>query len=246
MTKAIIVDDEEDARDVLQTLINFSQFPIEIVAKCGNLKEAVSEIKRLKPDVVFLDIEMPEYAGYEIINFFDKIEFEIVFVTAYDKYAVKAFEMSAIDFLVKPINRSRLNDSLNRIIEKVANNHSVSEYHTLLDSLQNRRIDKIVIPEITGNLILNLNDIICIQGDGSYSIIYHVTEDKITISKNLKYFETVFPEDSSFFRSQKSWIVNLNHIKKYNANQGNLFLKNDIIAKISPTKTEDFLSVFDT
>lgn len=244
-TKAIIVDDEEAARDVLQTLINFSQFPIEIVAKCNHVKAAVAEIKRLKPDVVFLDIEMPEYAGYEIIKFFDTIEFEIVFVTAYDKYALKAFEMSAIDYLVKPINRSRLDDCLKKIIEKIANKHSASEYQTLLESLQNRKINKIVIPEVNGNLILNLSDIICIQGDGSYSIIYHLTDGRLIISKNLKYFEKVLPEDSPFFRSQKSWIVNLNHIKKYNANQGNLFLINDIVAKISPTKIEEFVSVFD-
>jgi two-component system LytT family response regulator len=239
-TKAIIVDDEEDARDVLQTLINFSNFPIEIVAMCSNLKEAVFEIKKLKPDVVFLDIQMPEYAGYEISNFFDEITFEIVFVTAFDQYAIKAFKLSAIDYLVKPINRGVLEKSLKRIVKKIGSKDSLNDYQNLLESLQTRKIERIIIPEIDANRILNLKDIICIQGSGSYSVVYLKSEEKITISKNLKYFEKVLPEDTNFFRSQKSWIINTDHIVKYNTNQGDVYLENGIIAKISPNKLREF------
>lgn len=242
-TKAIIVDDEEDARDVLQTLINFSNFPIEIVAKCSNLKEAVFEIKKLKPDVVFLDIQMPEYAGYEISNFFDEITFEIVFVTAFDQYAIKAFELSAIDYLVKPINRGVLEKSLKRIVKKIGSKDSLNDYQNLLESLQTRKIERIVIPEIDANRILNLKDIICIQGSGSYSVVYLKNEEKITISKNLKYFEKILPEDTHFFRSQKSWIINTDYIVKYNTNQGDIYLENGIIAKISPNKLSEFNSL---
>ncbi|MFT5823774.1 MAG: two-component system LytT family response regulator [Crocinitomix sp.] len=92
LIKAIIVDDEQDARKVLTALINFSDYPVQIIASCSSLETAVIEINRLKPAVVFLDIQMPNYAGYEIVNFFDEIDFEIVFVTAYEKYALKAFE----------------------------------------------------------------------------------------------------------------------------------------------------------
>ena len=137
--KAIIVDDEADARDVLASLIQLSKQPINIIAECSNLKAAVDKIKELKPDVVFLDIQMPEFAGYEIVNFFDEINFEIVFVTAYDKYALKAFELSAIDYLVKPIKRTRLNDTLKRIVEKTDEKNTVLEYETLLESLQNKK-----------------------------------------------------------------------------------------------------------
>lgn len=227
-------------RDVLQSLINFSQFPIDIIARCCNLKEAVLKIKELKPDVVFLDIQMPEYAGYEIINFFDEITFEIVFVTAFDHYAIKAFELSAIDYLVKPINRQRLNKSLERITEKVDHKNSIINYKNLSESLKNKELEKIVIPEVDGNRVVNLKDIICVQGYGSYSIIYLKNGEKLTISKNLKYFEKVFADNLVFFRSQKSWIINLNCVNKFNANQGNVFLDNDIVAKISPNKSKEF------
>lgn len=238
--KAIIVDDEADARDVLETLIHFSKQPIEIISKCNNLQDAVIKIKALKPDVVFLDIEMPEFAGYEIGSFFDEINFEIVFVTAFDEYALKAFELSAIDYLVKPINRGRLNETLNRIVTSKNEKNAILEYDTLLGSLQNKIIDKIVIPEVGFNRVINLNDIICIQGQGSYSMIYLKNNDKITVSKTLKYFNKIIFEETTFFRSQKSWIINTVYIEGFNANKGNVILKNNIVAKISPTKIKEF------
>lgn len=239
--KAIIVDDEQDARDVLNTLLSFSIYPIDIIAKCSSLKEAVIQIKKLKPDVVFLDIQMPEYAGYEIINFFDKIDFEIVFVTAFDQYAIKAFELSAIDYLVKPINRTRLESCLKKVDEKIGSKDSYLEYQNLLESLQNKELSKIVIPELNGSVIVELNQVICVQGDGSYSIIYLMNNEKLTVSKNLKYFENALSDCSIFFRSQKSWIINLSHVKKFNANQGDLFMEKDIVAKLSPQKLDDFI-----
>lgn len=244
ISRAIIVDDEEDARDVLNTLIELSEFPVEVITKCSNLRDAVSEIKRTQPDVVFLDIQMPQFAGFEIVDFFDEINFEIIFVTAFDKYALKAFELSAVDYLVKPINRSRLDIALRRITERIEHKDSILEYRNLLDSMQSKKNDKIVIPEMNANRILNLKDIICIQGDGSYTIVYLANEEKLTISKNLKYFENVLSDNEYFFRSQKSWIINLNYVKKFNSNQGDVFLENGLVAKISPIKTPDFLELF--
>ncbi len=115
--KAIITDDEQSAQEVLETLLLKYCPNIEIVAICNNLTETVDAIRMNKPDVVFLDIEMPEYAGYEIVNFFDKIDFHIVFVTAYHQYAVKAFEISALDYLLKPIENRPIKEngrSINR------------------------------------------------------------------------------------------------------------------------------------
>ena len=237
---AIIIDDEPDARDVLESLILLSKQPIKIVAKCSNLMDGVAKIKKLKPDVIFLDIQMPEFAGYEIGRFFDEINFEIVFVTAFDKYALKAFELSAIDYLVKPIKRLRLNDTLKRLVENKNKNNAALEYGILLESLENKKTEKIIIPEIGYNRVVNLSDIVCIQGHGSYSIIYLKNKDKITVSKTLKYFNKIIDAGSTFFRSQKSWIINTTCIKQFNANKGNVLLGGDIIAKVSPTKIEEF------
>jgi len=238
--KAILVDDEADARDVLETLIEFSEKPIDILAKCSNLMDAIAKIKELEPDVVFLDIQMPEFAGYEIVNFFDEINFEIVFVTAFDEYALKAFELSAIDYLVKPIKRERLAKTLDRIIEETGKKNSACEYEILLESLQNKKVEKIIIPEVGYNRVLLLDDIICIQGQGSYSLVYLKNENNITVSKSLKFFDKIFYEGSSFFRSHKSWIINTKYIKQFNSNKGNIILIDNINVKISRTKIEEF------
>ena len=108
MIKTIIIDDEKSARNVLANLLERASSDIEIVATCCDLQQGVAQIKKTKPNVAFIDVQMPNYAGYEISKFFDTIDFEIVFVTAYDQYAIKAFELNAIDYLVKPINRNKL------------------------------------------------------------------------------------------------------------------------------------------
>lgn len=238
--KAIIVDDEVDARKVLGSLINMSKIHVDILAQCTNVPEAVSAIKQYAPDVVFLDVQMPDYAGYEIINFFDEINFEIVFVTAYDEFALKAFELSAIDYLVKPISRGRLNETLKRLSEKLRDKNNLLEYGVLLDNLKSQESKKIVIKGSSENKILNLQDIICIKGEGSYSLIYLKNTEKITVSKNLKYFEKTLPANTFFFRSQKSWIVNLLEVNSYNLRKGNLNMSNDLQAKISINRVEEF------
>ena len=116
--KAILVDDEESARDVLENLLRRFCPEIDLLDKCNNVEQAVESIKQHKPNLVFLDIEMPNYAGYELVDFFTEIDFEIIFVTAYDQYAIKAFEVSAVDYLLKPIEIERLKESVSRVSPK--------------------------------------------------------------------------------------------------------------------------------
>lgn len=243
--KAIIVDDESDARDVLGSLLQMSKYPLTIEASCSNVPDAVVAIKKYKPDVVFLDIQMPGYAGYEIVSFFDKIDFEIVFVTAFDDYAIKAFELSAIDYLVKPVSRTRLNNTLLRLSEKVKETSSIVEYQILLESLKGSECRKIVIPEASGKKVISLSDIICIKGEGSYSTLSLKNNERLTVSKNLKYFENVLPNESHFFRSQKSWIINLNEISAYNLSKGDLEMTNTVVAKISVNRIDTFRSIIE-
>jgi two-component system LytT family response regulator len=237
---AIVVDDESDAREVLNSLLQMSKYHVSVVANCKNVPEAVLAIKEHQPDVVFLDVQMPNYAGYEIVKFFDKINFEIVFVTAFNQYAIKAFELSAIDYLVKPVSRNRLNETLLRLSEKVEENNSIIEYQILLDSITNKESQKIVIPEASGKKIINLTDIISIKGEGSYSTLFLKNEERLTVSKNLKYFENALPQESNFFRSQKSWIVNINEVNSFNLSKGDLQMTNNETAKISVNRINAF------
>ena len=239
--KAILIDDEQSARNVLTNLLERSSANIEIVATCSNLTEGVAQIKKLQPDVVFLDVQMPNYAGYEIVNFFDTIDFEIIFVTAYDEYAIKAFELNAIDYLVKPINRTKLATALKKTEEKLTQQTAFRDYQILLETIKDKNYNKIVIPEVGNRRIVNLNNIIAIEADGAYSNI-HLKENKIvTTSKNLRYFEEVLPKEKSFFRSHRTWIINLSYIEFLNKTDLSITLMNGTVkAKISRAKLDDF------
>lgn len=239
--KAILIDDEQGARNVLTNLLERTATNISIAATCSNLLEGVEKIQELQPDVVFLDVQMPQYAGYEIVNFFDSITFEIIFVTAYDQYAIKAFELNAIDYLVKPIARQKLVTTLQKLTEKLSQKNALVDYKALLKTIKNKDFKKLVVPELGDRRVINIDTIIAIEADGAYSKLY-LTENKIiTTSKNLKYFEDKLPKDASFFRSHRAWLINTNFVELLNKTSQNITLASGSInAKISRSKLDHF------
>ncbi|PKV50326.1 LytTR family two component transcriptional regulator [Aquimarina sp. MAR_2010_214] len=238
--KAILVDDEQRARNVLSNLIKRCDLNIDILAQCSCLEDAVEEIKKLQPDVVFLDVQMPNYAGYEIANFFEEMNFEIIFVTAFDEYAIKAFELSAIDYLVKPIDRKRLIAAVEKLQSKIEKQKKIEDYRTLLNSIKEKEFKQIILPELGNRRIIAINTIIAIEADGSYSKIYTTENKPVTTSKNLKYFENLLPDDASFFRSHRTWVINLKYIEVINKSSLTITLVQNITAKISRTRFSSF------
>lgn len=240
----ILVDDEKSARDVLTNLLQ-KKFPeIKIIAQCKNVLEAVDQIKKLKPNVVFLDVQMPNYAGYELVNFFDDINFEIIFVTAHDQYAIKAFELSAVDYLVKPVSRLRLAESILKLKRKLDRVDKIQDYQNLLKSLKNNEFETIILPELGNKRLVKLADIIAVEANGAYSTIHLKADKKITISKNLTYFENLLPDNHLFYRSHRGWIVNLNLIESYNKAENELVHENGLVTNISRSRVTEFESVF--
>jgi len=239
-TRAIIVDDEKWARTVLQTLLERDFNNIDVIAQCIDVLSAVEKINELKPDIVFLDIEMPNYAGYEIVNFFDEINFEIIFVTAFDQYAIKAFEVNALDYLVKPIDRVKLQETIKKLNSKIDSNHKIEQYQLLLKTIKKGSFNKIILPELGNRRIIDLNDIIAIKADDTYTIVYLSSNKTITVSKTLKYFENLLEDNNTFFRSHRSWIINLTYIEKVNKTENIIFLKNGLKTTISRTKFNQF------
>jgi len=236
---AIIVDDEESARSVLSNLIARFCPEINILQTFSNVVEAVDYIKKQQPDVVFLDIEMPNYAGYELVSFFEKVTFEIIFVTAYNNFAIKAFEVSAVDYILKPVEIERLQEAVTKLIAK--NNLKVNSenYKTLTENLKSDIVSKIIVRTNNGQEVVLVKDIIAIEAKEAYSCIHTISENYL-MSKNLKHYETTFENDKTFFRSHKSWIINLNHIVKFSKSNFEIELSNKIIAKLSKYKKPDF------
>jgi two-component system LytT family response regulator len=224
---------------VLSNLITRFCPQIEIVQTCNNVITAVEEIKKHQPDVVFLDIEMPNYAGYELVSFFEEVNFEIIFVTAYDKYAIKAFEISAVDYLLKPIEIDRLKQAVERLITKTNLKNSSKNFAALKENLRSDVVSKIVVRKNDGQEIVAIQDIIAIEAQEAYSSIY--TENgTFLMSKNLKHFETLLENNTYFFRSHKSRLINLNKVKSFSKTKLEIELKNDIVAKLSKYKITEF------
>lgn len=238
--KAIVVDDEKNAREVIIRLLEMYCPDVCVIDECENLKSAVNSIKLNKPDVVFLDIEMPEYAGYEIVDFFDKIDFHIIFVTAYDQYAVKAFEISALDYLLKPIEISRLEQAVSRLKEPRFTDEVSKQYQTFKETLDVGEVEKLIIKQNGNQYIIYTNDIVAIEAQESYCNIYTLDEQKFMVSKNLKYYQSLFEYNLNFFRSHKSWIINKNNFISFSKSKLEITLQNEIKAKLSKYKTSDF------
>ena len=229
--KAIIIDDENRARVSLELLLK-EYFPeIEIVASCENLPDGVKAIRKHQPNIVFLDIQMPEYNGLEINNFLDEHEqnFNLIFTTAYQEHSLQAFKLNAKDYLLKPINPDELVESINRI-------KRLNEIQTLSST---DCLDKIAVPSGNNLIFLETKDIIYIKGEGAYSEIVLAGQKNILVSKNLKLFDEILETDNRFIRIQKSYIVNFDHIKSINKVNGRTIeLSEDLEIPVSPEKIQ--------
>lgn len=242
--KAYVVDDEEAARDVLTNLLQRSQFEFEYIQKFSNLPDVVSAIKQEKPHVVFLDVQMPEYAGYEIASFFEEIDFEIIFVTAFDEYALKAFELSAVDYIVKPVERVRLTEALEKLQSKMHSSNAIVNYQTLLESIRDKELGKLIVSELSDGVmkkhVLQLSDIIAFEANGAYTQIHLKSQTPLLVSRNMKQMEDKLPEESGFMRSHRSWIINTNLIQSFNSSTREVHLENDVVAKVSKNSLDRF------
>lgn len=239
---AIIVDDEINARENLVYLLSKFCPNVTVVSQAQNVDEAVVEIKKHQPQLVFLDIEMPQKNGFQLLNEFSTIDFQIIFVTAYDKYAVKAFEVAALDYLLKPIAIEKLVKAVKKatvLIDKSERNLRLA----LLNENKNK-IKKIAIPYKSDYVMLNLVDILYIEADRMYSII-HVKENKKYIaSKKLSYYENLLSFEEEFIRVHRSWIVNTSTINLYSKKDKNIQLKNQFKIPISKSYKEEFETIF--
>lgn len=237
--KAILVDDEQSARDVLENLLLRFCPEIELINKYNNVVQAVEGIKTDKPDLVFLDIEMPNYAGFEIVKFFGQIPFEIIFVTAYDKYALRAFEVAAVDYLLKPIDIERLKSAVSKVRTRVDLKQNAERLQLLSNTLQSKELKNILISEKGNQHIIPVDSIIAIEAQESYCYI-HTTDKRYMVSKNLKHFESIFADNASFIRVHKSWLIAKEHILNYSRSDLSISLAKGLSAKLSKYKKAEF------
>lgn len=249
--RAIIVDDESDSRFVLATLLKTHFSEVEVIGEAGDITAAFELIIQLKPQLVFLDIQMPKGGGFDLLRKFESIPFEIVFVTSYDQYAVNAIRFSALDYLLKPVEVADLKVTIQRAIHQIATKrNSQAQVINLLHSINDLpESHKIAVHVSDSVKLLEAQSITLIKGDGNYCSIQLDTGESFVCARYLKDFEDYFGPDSSFVRISKSLLVNAEKIKRYSKGQpymieminGELFeiarrRKSEIIGKLSLKK----------
>lgn len=248
MIRALIIDDEQDARFLLKNQLsrNFTN-NIAVIGEADNVLSGIEAIKKLKPEVVFLDIKMPDGTGFDILHKTkDEFQFEVVFITAHDNYAIKAFQFSAFGYLLKPIKTTNITP----IIEKLETHLNIIKKGTdqrlkvLIENYgDDRKIKKIVIANIEGFQVLNIEEIIRLEGDKNYTHFILTNNKKYIASKTIGDYEELL-NDHGFFRAHQSTIINLRLVKGYKKNDEKIEMADGKFIKLSRHRKTDFIRRF--
>lgn len=239
--RAIIIDDEEGARESLANILKDYFENVEVVGKANSAKTGIRLINEQQPDLVFLDIEMPKGNAFDLLAQFENIDFDIIFITAYDQYAIKAIKFSALDYLLKPIDIDELKAAIEKFSDKAHKRTSNQRFQALLQNLNAESKKKVAIPDSEGLIFVNLDDIIRCESDGNYTHIILSNRKKILASRTLGEYEEMF-SDENFSRVHRSHLINLNHIEKYLRGEGGYAVMSDgSQVEISRRKRADFL-----
>ncbi len=246
--KAIIIDDELSGREVLKRLVELNCPEVMVANTLNSIESGLQSIREDKPDLVFLDIQMPNASGFDLLNQVENIDFEIIFVTAHDAYAIKAFKYAAVDYLLKPIKVSELIEAVKKAKERIMKNQPGEHVRFMLDKVSPSKKtflnNKILLPTLGGYNIIEVSEIMYCKSESNYTRFNFTDGKNLLVSKTLKEFETILLENN-FFRIHRSYIINLNCIAKYNKGKGGeVVMKDGAVLEVSREKKDEFLSLF--
>jgi len=243
--QTIIIDDEQGARENLKRYLKSLAPEIKVIAEGENVKKGIEVITSQSPELIFLDVEMPDGSGFDLLRKINQINFKIIFTTAHQKYAIDAFKFSAIDYLLKPIDPEDLQIAIQKANEEINKDLLQAKVNTLLNNLQNQKTEakKIVLKDSSSIHIIQVTDILRLEASDNYTIFYLNNGQNIVISKTLKEYENLL-EGSNFFRVHQSHLINLSALKRYDKKNGGLIIMNDESEiPIAKRRKEKFLKV---
>ena len=241
--KTIIIDDEPNAVDFIYSIIGEYCPELEVIGTAHDVPEGVEKIQELNPDLVFLDVEMPNGTGFDLLTHFPEKSFDVVFITAFNHYAIKAIKFSAVDYILKPINISEFIEAVKKVILKRSDvsSHGDENIKALMENLKSATPSRLAIPTSDGMEYLNPKEILRIEADRSYSWFYLTGNRKILVSKHLKEFQELLG-DRNFFRSHNSHLINLKFVRKYVRKEGGYIeMQDGVQIPISRNKKDLFL-----
>jgi two-component system LytT family response regulator len=250
--RTVIIEDEAPARDLVKAYIKTNE-NIELVGECQDGFEGVKKIMETKPDLIFLDIQMPKLTGFEMIELLDEVP-EIIFTTAYDQYAIKAFELSAVDYLMKPFSRDRFNEAVKKVLDRIAARNEEVQSDRIpnknIEDFANRKkeeveqIERLFVKTGTKIDVIPVENIVRIEAQDDYVEI-HTSDKKYLKNDTMNYLEKVLPP-KTFVRVHRSNIINLNHIQKiekYGKESYLVILKNGTSVNVSKSRIKGLKSI---
>lgn len=244
--RAILIDDEKGSLESLTFELGEYCPEVDIIAATQKPEEGLTLIQQLKPDLVFLDIEMPGMNGFELLQRLGDTSMHVIFVTAYDQFAIRAFDFNAIDYVLKPVRKDKLISAVHKVISQ---QQPAFDRNALEALMQNIRVqtqaglENIALPTHEGFTMVHVNDIRYLQAESNYTWVHHADNKKYLVSRTLRDLEELlkFPQ---YFRAHKSYLINLNHVDKYVRGQGGyLVMKDQTQIPVSRTQKEELLRI---
>ncbi len=245
MIRTIIIEDEPVSREMLTLMLQRYKDDIEIIDTCSNPTDGIERIAKYQPDLIFLDIQMPKMNGFDMLKKIPFINFEVIFTTAFDQYAINAIRISALDYLLKPVDDEDLAAAIDKCKERIQSKNSGTQFENLFNNLINKNpLDKtLALAASDGISFVKMSDILRVEANGRYAKFYLLSKETILVSKTLGDFEEILSANQ-FFRIHDSSIINLNHVKKYiRGDGGTVILSDNTELDVARRRKEDFVKL---
>lgn len=245
MIRAIIIEDEPLSQEMLTLLLQRHKDDIEVIDTCSNPTDGIESIAKHQPDLIFLDIQMPKMNGFDMLKKISNINFEVIFTTAFDKYAIDAIRTSALDYLLKPVDDEDLTTAIAKCKERMVDKKTKYQFENLFNNLTNKNpLDKtLALSASDGISFVKMSDILRVEANGRYAKFYLLNKETILVSKTLGDFEEILSANQ-FFRIHDSAIINLNHVKKYiRGDGGTVLLSDNTELEVARRRKEEFVKL---
>ena len=246
MLRTIIIDDEAHVRESLTEMLKTHCPDVKVVGRAEGVKSGIESILKHHPDLILLDIKMKDGTGFDLLEKIDNIDFKIIFITAYDQYAIKAIKFSALDYLLKPVDSADLREAINKA-QSITQKEVSTQLSTLTTNLQtdDQSKKRIILKTFDNIYLVKVRDIVYAESDSRYSTIYLESGEKVIVSKTLKHYHELL-NDFGFYRVHKSFLINLGHIQRFEkAEGGYVILSGDAKVPVASRKREELLKLFE-
>jgi len=246
MIKALIIDDEKSSRDTLRGFVENYCDEIQIIDEAESAEQGIEQIIKLHPELIFLDIELPLGSGFDLLEACKHSDFEIIFTTAHDQYALQAIKVCALDYLLKPISAADLKSAVAKIRQRNLSGSTTPRIGAFVENIGNlnKQLSNIVLPTLDGFLVVKISDIVRCEADKNYTNFILANNEKILVSKTLKEFEDLL-HDMDFIRVHQSHLINASHVQRYiKGSGGYVKMSDDSIIEVSRRKKELLMERF--